>query len=373
MPARVVRFLHRFIHPHQDTRHERELLVEVGSERRGATLFTPMQRGPWPAWIVLHGVTVPGRHHAGVRRMARALAAAGQAALVPEVPSWTALHVNPRDTAPVVEGALALLGGLRTVDRQRVGLMGFSVAATWALEVAAGDLGHDLRAVVGLGGYAEFACMVRAMITGEHEWRGRVERYVPDPYGRWIVGAGLLAEVEGTAYGTRAEREMAARALHQLAVTAGRNGALAGEPVYDPLIARLRSVLPPGVLPAWDLLAPPSRRRVGDRAAGRALAAALAAAGLRRYPELDPAGRLAGLRVPVILLHGRQDTLIPCTETLRLAALLPSGVPRTVTLIRLIGHAKATAAVLRQSPVTVARDVATFARAVRRMLDTLAD
>jgi pimeloyl-ACP methyl ester carboxylesterase len=255
--------------------------------------------------------------------------------------------------------------------------MGFSVAGTWALEAAAGETGAALRAAVSLGGYGDYRRMLTAMVTGEHEWHGRTYHYTPDPYGRWIVAADLLPRVDSNAYGTQEEREVAGRALHRLARTAGRNGALAGTPTYDRLIEDLRRTLPAAVKPAWEVLAPPSKQLVPDPGAGRALADALATAGLDAHPELDPTGRLDGLaaqRTRVILLHGRQDTLIPFTETLRLASLLPHGAPRTVALTRLIGHAKAAEGLVRPNPaalVTLVYEVYRFAVTMRRIIGSL--
>jgi hypothetical protein len=381
MPAgRTLRFLGRFARPASDPPAEQELVLEVEGQARGATLYLPRGAGPAAgrrvaAWVLLPGVTVPGRHHAGVRRMARALASAGYLALVPEVPSWTALHVDPRQAAPTVRAALGLAGAHAAADSEHLGLMAFSVAGTWALELAAGDLGRRLRAVVSVGGYGDFRRLLVAMVTGEHEWRGRRYRYAPDPYGRWIMGADLLPRLAGTAYGTQEEREAAAGALHRLAHTAGRNGAMAGTPVYDPLIAHLRRTLPPGALAAWDLLAPPSENLVPDPAAGRALAGALAEAGLRALPELDPAGRLDGLaagnprggrRLHVVLMHGREDTLIPFSETLRLATALPRAARRTVTITGIFGHAKA--ARVARHPVKLAYEAWRFAATVAVML-----
>jgi pimeloyl-ACP methyl ester carboxylesterase len=256
--------------------------------------------------------------------------------------------------------------------------MGFSVAATWALEVAADEArgdwamssGQAPRAVVGVGGYADFSRLARAMLIGEHEWRGRAKRYSPDPYGRWILGANLLPELDGAEYGHRAEREAAARALHRLAEAAGRNGALASSPAYDELIRQFGKSVPVGARAAWGLLAPTSDRPAPDPAAGWALADALAAAGLRAHPELDPAGRLRGLTAPTILLHGRTDRLIPCTETLRLASILPPRAHCDVTLTGVFGHAKPGES-LPLNPIALAGEVRRFARAVDRLLRSL--
>ena len=385
----TLRFLHRFARPRPDRAREREVVFTVDGEPRSATLYLPEEGGRRPAWIVLPGVTVPGRHHAGVRRMAWAFTAAGQVVFAPEVPSWAALHVNPRDTEPTIWAALDFLADCPRVDSSRVGVLAFSVSATWAVEVAAGASVDDPsagsgqaapatgstgararlapRTVVGVGGYGDFRRLVRSMLVGEHEWRGRRWHDQPDPYGRWILGADLLPRLEDGRYGRVEERELAARALHRLVTTAGRNGAPAASPVYDELIRQLRETVPAGARAAWDLLAPTSQRLVPDAAAGRELAAALAEAGLRDYPELDPAGRLGGLAVPAILLHGRGDTLVPFTETLRLAAELPPRARRAVTITALFGHTKLAEA-LSWSPPGLARESWRFARTIDRML-----
>jgi pimeloyl-ACP methyl ester carboxylesterase len=357
-----MRFLRRFAVPREDVEHEREILMEVAGERRQATVYLPpgAPASP-PGWVLLHGATVKGRHHDAVRRLARALAAAGGVVLVPEVPPWTSLRLAPAETAPAIRAGLAVLRSSLGADGKRLGLMAFSVVATWALEAAA-DLGAELRAVVGFGAYGDLERVVTAMIVGEHEWAGRQYRFRPDTYGRWIVAADLLPLLEDDAYGRREAREAAARSLRVLADVAGRHGAPARVPLYDPLIAGLRAQLPPAVWPAWDLLAAPSTNLVPDPEAGRALARALAHAGRRAHPELEPRQRLAALRVPTILVHGRADDLIPFTETLRLAALLPEGLPRRITITQVVGHTKTTEAARLWNPAVLGGELWRFAR-----------
>ena len=124
---------------------EREVLLDVGDdvgdERRAATLYLTQQPArPAGTWILLHGMAAPGRHHGAVRSMARAFAAAGRRALVPEVPLWTSLRVRPSEAEPSIRAALAWIDEDAGLPAARVGLMGFSVAGTWALEAAAGEL-----------------------------------------------------------------------------------------------------------------------------------------------------------------------------------------------------------------------------------------
>ena len=369
---RVLRFLLRFWRE-RPAFEERELLIEVEGEQRGSSVYLSEAPGRVPVWILLHGVTVPGRHHVALRRMARCLAAAGHAVVVPEVPSWSALRVRPSDAEPTVRAALRFVDGWERADPERVGLMGFSVSATWALEVAAGELGSRLRAAVGVAGYGDFREMVRAMVVGEFEWEGERRRYRLDPYGRRMMGVAMLPLLEGDEYGDQWERERASEALHELVVTAGHAGAMSDSPVYDPLIRALREQVSERSRGAWDLLAGSSEELVPDRAAGLALADELAAAGLRAYPELDPAGRLEDLRARVCLLHGRFDRLVPFSETLRLASYVPPAARCSVTITRLAGHTKTVEAAPLRNPATLTREGWRFASFVACVLGGVVD
>lgn len=359
-------FLARFARPTQRPSEERETLFDAGGERREATVYRAHRAGCVPAWVLLHGVTVAGRHHEAVRRMARALAAAGQLAFVPEVPRWRALAVTPEDTDPTVTAAIAALRERPDVDPEHLGLMGFSVAGTWALGAAAGR--RDVRGVVAFGGYADFRATFRAMMTGDHEWEGREYHYRPEPYARWILGADFLPLLESGAWGTREGRRCAAAGLLRLARVCGQNGADGDRPVFDPLIAVVRESIPPDARSAWDLLAAPSANLVPDRAAAYALATVLAEAGLHAHPGLDPAERMRDLRQRVVLMHGEHDTIVPFTETLRLGTRLPPEAPRVVEITRLFGHTKTSEAGPLRNPFVLGAEVIRFGRVVRAIL-----
>jgi pimeloyl-ACP methyl ester carboxylesterase len=359
-------FLARFVRPAPRPAEEREMLFDAGGECREATVYLPRRHGRAPAWILLHGVTVAGRHHEAVRRMARGLAGAGHLAFVPEVPRWRSLAVTPEDTDPTVTAALSALRQREDVEPGRVGLMGFSVAGTWAVGAAASRA--DVRAVVAFGGYADFGATFRAMMTGDHEWEGRRYRYRPEPYARWILGADFLPLLDGDEWGSRDARARVALALLQLARVCGQNGADGDRSVYDPLIAALGDTIPAGARRAWDLLAAPSTNLVPDRPAGQALAAILSEVGVRAHPLLDPTERLRALRQPVVLMHGEHDTIVPFTETLRLGSRLPPEVPRTVEVTRLFGHTKRSEAPPLRNPLVLAAEAARFVRVVRAIL-----
>jgi len=364
----TARFLWRFAHAGQDLAHEREVLVETADGNRNATVFAPAgwPRGR-PGWILLHGITVPGRHHDALRRMARSLAAAGHYVIAPEVAAWRELMVDPGESLPSVHAGLAGLAARTGADMNRIGLIGFSVAGRWAFSVAAQEQ-HRLKAVAAMGGYWDIERTLTAMVVGQHDWNGQRYRYDPDPYGRWIMGANLLPMLHGAAFGSGPDRVRAAEALHLLVQTAGQNGAFARTAVYDSLNASLREGLPETVHPVWDLLAPRSFEPVPDRPTARELARQMATAAVERYPLLASTEGLDGLRLPMVLLHGRADRLIPFTESLRLAQHLPASSLRRVTITRLFGHTRSREARPPRNPLARAREFAEFAATIQALL-----
>lgn len=369
--AASARFLWRFMRPGQDVTHEREVQIRVDGELRSATVFAP---DGWPrrrpAWVLLHGITVPGRHHDALRRMARSLAAAGHYVIAPEVAAWRALRVDPNESFPAVRAGLAGLESETPADMGRVGLIGFSVAGRWAFNLGAQEPGR-LRAIAAMGGYWDIERTLAAMVLGEHDWAGRAYRYDPDPYGRWIMGANLLPLIRDHRFGTDSERGRAAEALHRLVFTAGQNGAMAGSAVYDPLNQSLRSGLPSGAHPAWDILAPRSSEKVREKALARELVHLMALAAVERFPLLESTEGLDRLTLPLLLLHGRADRLIPFSETLRLADHLPPDALRRVTVTRLFGHTRSREARPPRNPIARGRELATFTATIAALLSAV--
>ena len=89
-----------------------ELEVRRGDRSVPASLYRPTGAdGPLPGWVVLHGITRPGRMHPVLQRMVRALARSGATVLVPEVPEWRELHLAPEQAQDTASA------GIRTLVR----------------------------------------------------------------------------------------------------------------------------------------------------------------------------------------------------------------------------------------------------------------
>lgn len=359
---RAARFVHAYLRPGPPPRSE-EVRIPVGGHEVEGTLYLPPGAGPHPGWVVLHGMTVPGRRHAALLRFAHSVAAAGMAVLVPDVPSWRALRLDTRAAGETLAASTLFLDGRPEVRPGGVGLVGFSFGATQALISAADPrLRHALRAVVGFGGYHDLRRTARCMLTGEHEWRGVEHRLDPDPYGRWIIAGNYLARARGYE-----GMERVAEAAHRLAVEAGLRGAFAGEAEYDPLKREVREGLGAEERRVWDLLAPPAGV-VPRGEEARALADALAEAALEADPALDPAPALPHLHGRIVLAHGQADRLIPYTESLRLWAALPPTVDASLTVTRLFAHSTGNAAL---RALEYAWEGARFVRLMHRALSSV--
>ena len=332
MRPRTARFLAAWVGGARGVR-EVETTVRVAGEEREATLYLPPGRGPAPGWVVLHGLTVPGRRHGAMTRFVRSLAASGAVVLVPDVPSWRALRLDAEAARETVRAGVAQLEGMDEVRPGGVGAVGFSFGATQVLMAAADPSMHArLNGIVAFGGYCDLGRMLRCLFAGEHEWEGVRYTLDPDPYGRWIVVGNYLTLIPGCE-GMHA----VAHAALELATEAGRRGEWAWGPHYDAMKVELTRGFTADEQRIWQIIAPPADVRP-DLEAARELAARFTAAALARAPGLDPRPHLGGLRARVVLSHGRQDRLVPFTETLRLMTMVPPETQATATITGLFAH-----------------------------------
>lgn len=334
--------------------------ISVGREGVSvpATLVLPSGVVDPPAWVVLHGITRPGRAHTQLVRFTRAVAAAGIATIVPEVPEWRALRLRPDLTAPTIRAGIDGLRENGLATSRTVGVVGFSFGAPHAIAaVRAPALTGLIGGVAGFGGYADLEATFEFMMTGHHQWSGVTHHVRPDPYGRWIVAGNYLHSVPGLSGSAEA-----ASALLELAEISGDVGAFAWDPVYDPHIRELRDRLGAESRSLFDRFAVPSTEAPPPED-GIDWAASLAGAARRVDPSIDPTPALHAPPCPVTILHGYRDNLIPFSEAHRLGQAIDDP-DCSVTVTRLFGHS----AQDRVGPVELLSEVPPFARALTRVL-----
>jgi pimeloyl-ACP methyl ester carboxylesterase len=315
---------------------EYETVLPRGDREVPASVTLPSGGGRnLPGWVVLHGVTRPGRFHPTLLRFVRALASSKAAVLVPQIPEWVDLRLEPERTLPSVRAALDGLRSLPNTSDGPYGLIGFSFGAPQVVVAATHqDVSDQLAGVIGFGGYCDIESMIRFQMTGRFTWGDAQHHLRPDPYGRWIMGGNHLTSIPDYE-----NAQDVSDALWRLAVEAGERRILAWDPSYDTLKEQLREQVSRDRRELFDLFAPPSDREPAEAEAER-ITPLLTRATMEAAPLLDPLPFLNRVEIPVQLIHGRNDRVIPYTETLRMEAALPDKTRVDTTITSLMEHSE---------------------------------
>src|SRR2546425_3479388 len=149
-----------------------EIRLSVDGRSLDAALYRPTK--PRGALLLVHGLSLAGRRHPDLERLARLLARQGQLVLVPHFEGLAAFRLSGREVAEI----RAAIEHLRRTS-QSVGIAGFSFGAGPALLAAADTPG--LGVVGSFGGDADLPNVITFVTTRVHTWQG--QRYVGRPGG----------------------------------------------------------------------------------------------------------------------------------------------------------------------------------------------
>jgi pimeloyl-ACP methyl ester carboxylesterase len=265
----------------------------------------------WPAdaeagLVLVPGVVPQGKDDPRLVDLAQTLVRARFAVLVPDIASLRAQKVSPDDARPIA-AAIAYLASCGMPDAApSVGVVAISYAAGPAILAALLPEGaQHVRFLVAIGGYYDVEAVVTFFTTGyfrsgpDEPWR----RGTPNAYGKWVFVAANAERLEDA--GDRAAlAAMAERKQQDLdADVADLEAGLGYE--GRAVMALLNNRDPERVPMLIDELPEAVRR---DLAA------------------LDLAGRdLSQLEADLLLVHGRDDPIIPSTQSEALAAAAPDG------------------------------------------------
>lgn len=300
---------------------EQQLQLPTPAGAVRARRYAPRTAGtaaaPAPALLLLHGVHYLGIAEPRLIALARALAQAGMDVLTPELTPLTRYELDPSLVQDIQQIAAAWA---HRTHSPAVGVIGISFAGGLALMAAAQQAGpRPIGFVTSVGGHADLL-RVCAFYAG-HDVRGpdhEPAAVAPHPYGARVmlreqlaslVSPGDLPQARAALDSYLHDRPRAARRLATRLSPEGQ--------------AVMRVLLDSGgsaTLSAW-LMDVARARRQQLRAA-------------------SPHGRLAGLRVPVLLLHGAGDPVIPSIETSYLAREVPARALRAALITPLLRHAE---------------------------------
>ncbi len=265
-----------------------------------ADLYEPNQ--PIGAGLVLvPGFTPEGKDDPRLVDLALSLCRARFLVLVPDLQGSREMRVRLEDARGIADAAVYLAGSDRLAPGREIGVVAISYAVGLAvLATMEPDAKDKIGFVVGVGGYFDTASVVAFITTGRYHEPGATawKTAIPDPAAKWIFLASNT-DVLADPYDRWALTAMARRRVRH-----------PGAPVDD-----LALRLTPEGRALFDLLANTEAARV------EALIGRLPAPVRRHMERLSPASHdLSHLAGRLILIHGREDTLIPYSESQALAA-----------------------------------------------------
>lgn len=259
-----------------------------------ARLYYRRGAAPEPGIVVAHGVHYRGIDERRLVPFVRALAESGHAVLTPELSDLADYRIT-QSGVDVIRDSVAYLAKRRDhVSGDQVGLLGFSFAGGLSLvAVEEPQTAARVSAVTSVGGHHDLRRVLRFLIHNEIETPHGVVQQKAHEYGLVVLVYGYLdhfvpaPDLPAMREGFKAwlhEDQKAARAAAKARTT--------------PESERLWQLLEHGQL---QTLAPELDALLEKQ--GAELAA------------LSAAGHLRALRMPVNLLHGSHDSVIPPSET----------------------------------------------------------
>lgn len=259
-------------------------------------LYIPQDVKNPPGIVLLHGV-----HHLGIEdprlwNLARAMAGAGVLIMTPELQDLADYHVTARTIDVIGDSSVVLSTRLH----QSVGLIGLSFAGGMALLAAdRKDYAPDIGFVVAIGAHDDMERVARFFTTNKIALpNGTESSLTAHEYGVLVLAYSHLEDFFSP-QDIPAAREALRQHLWELPTAEKAAAALSpkGQKELDELLHHR------------DLLRDDFRKEI-----------------TLHKDEMDmvsPHGHLADLRVPVFLLHGAGDTVIPASETLWLEKDVP--------------------------------------------------
>ena len=270
-----------------------EIFYEIAGGLASADLYTPAGDGVHSGVLLFLGVNPAGRNDPRVVGLAEGLARSGAVVLIPWSEGMTSQRVSAQEVEDLVRGFEYLLAHER-VDPDRTGVGGFCVGAS-LVTVAASDprIRDDVKFVNFFAGYYDARDLIAAVLTQSRFYEGVAEPWTPAVLSKNVVTAQLIegmADPDEIALLQRVfvdkDAEFEASSLSSLSEEA--------QTVHK-------------LLSGVDL----------DEA--RQLIESLPASTLSRLASISPKTTVDDLNARVLIMHDREDQLVPAAESRRLA------------------------------------------------------
>jgi pimeloyl-ACP methyl ester carboxylesterase len=284
---------------------------------------------PTGVYVVAPGLHFDGPDDPRMDRFCRVLAAAGLLVVAPLVRCYRTLEVRADAADDVMAACRHACELARARGLGRPALFSISFGSTPALEAAASsELRDALGGLVIFGGFYDFAAVIRFAVSGRaFDDEGRSLTLPHDPLNAPAVFINLLPHLEGD----RRTRERLQGAWLRLARRTWGRHELRPRARRLPIAEAIAAELPRALRELFLVGA-------GLAPGGAALVEEGLARSRGAFAFTDAAPRLARLRAPLVVAHGRDDDVIPFVEAFRLARALPAGARVRLHLTGAYGH-----------------------------------
>lgn len=269
--------------------------------------------------LLVPGIAPRGRDDPRLVAFAETLARARFRVLVPDMPNLRAQRITPADIRHIGDGIDYLAASPIASPPAPIGIAAVSYAVGPALLAALeAEPPGRVAFLLAIGGYYDSVDVITFFTTGYYRERadGKLLLGRPNAFGKWVFVIANAHRLED-AHDRALLRQMARRRLDDNAA-----------PIDD-----LAGALGPEGRAVYALMVNTAPDRV------KALVAQLPAGVRRDIEALDISRRdLGRLKTRLILVHGRDDAVIPYTESLHLAAAAPAG-GASLTIVGDLMHA----------------------------------
>jgi dienelactone hydrolase len=295
----------------------RSTTLEARGMRFVADVYEPAGGRYREPLLLVPGMVPEGKDEPHVQPFARALARAGFLVVVPSLPSFQNLVVQPANVQELAAAVAATTRRRDLAPRGRMGVFGVSFAGGIALLAALDPaVAPRISFLVTMGAYADLDSTLAFLATGRTFVRGRAHAVEPDPYSQLV----FVRTYEQFLPRSRDRELLEAMATRRY------------QDPDAPLAGLADSLSPAGRLP-YELFVTARPARVP------ALLAQLPPELERRMAALSPARHdFSQLRTELFLAHAWDDGTVPVGETWRLARQARPHTRVHLVLLRTVGH-----------------------------------
>ena len=271
-----------------------------------ADLFLPQEDGKHAGILLNHGVIDTGKDDPRLRRFAEILCRSGFVVFIPDFTGMRSFRIAPSDIDEVQAAFEYFISLEDYILPHSSGLFGFSYGAgPMILAVCRPAMRNKARFIMAFGAYYDLKNVLSFMATGKFEFGGEHYSRKPQEYGKWVFLANNLDLVDSPEDRSILQNILRVKlrdekaSIEQFLPLLGKEG--------KSVLALLFHADPSQTADLIQKLSPGVQAYIATLSVG---------------PVINK------LHTDLILAHGRDDDMIPFTETLRLARAVPD--PRRV-------------------------------------------